>query len=871
MQSAKWAATKLMKKLTNITQKIRVARIAFLLLGLFIGITTTMAQELHCTVIDAQTQDTIAYANATYRSLKITTAANQHGIFNIARHNGELLEITSVGYKPRKIKITEKTPDNVLITLISSSKQLEGVVIKAKRRHRYSRKDNPAVELMRRVIAAKHKTNLNNHDFYQYDKYQKVTMALNNITQAQLEVGMFKNAPWLKEQVEMCPYNNKMILPISVDETVTQHIYRKNPKDEKDIIKGQSTKGISQLIQTGDAINTVVKDLFKDIDLYDDQIDLLQARFPSPIGSAAISFYHFYIDDTLKVDNDECIRLQFMPANPQDFGFRGELYVLNDSSLHVRKCDMQLPAGTGVNFVAAMKFKQEYSKLPESGEWVLTKDDMMAELELVSMLRQILVVRTTSLQNYSFNTIDPQLFKGKAKKTYDPNAKMRNNEFWAQHRSTTLSKSEQNMGNFIKRMGQTKGFKTVMFAVKVFAENFIETGSDKTPSKIDIGPINTFLSKNYIDGIRLRAAARTTANLSPHWFAEGYYAYGTKSKNHYYGSKLTYSFNKPEYQPTEFPIRTLYIESGRDLESPSDKYLVHNKDNIFMAFRPVKVEKLYLYNRQKVGFKWETDYGLATQLELSTESNKPMGKLVYERMNGSLVYKVRTTSFTIGLDYRPGQTYINSKQQRFEVNADAPQFTLTHTFGIKNMLGGEFNYNLTELSAYKRIWFGSWGKLDVRIKAGAQWNKVPYYLLIMPPVNTSFFEHQGSFNLMENMEFLNDRYAQFNLAWDLEGKIFNRLPLIKRLKWREYIAFKGMWGHLTDKNNPLLPQNAADTKLYKFPEGTNVMNKNPYLELVIGVHNIFKMFEVDYVRRLTYTNLPGISKHGIRFGFNLVF
>ncbi len=124
---------------------------------------------------------------------------------------------------------------------------------------------------------------------------------------------------------------------------------------------------------------------------------------------------------------------------------------------------------------------------------------------------------------------------------------------------------------------------------------------------------------------------------------------------------------------------------------------------------------------------------------------------------------------------------------------------------------------------------------------------------------------------MENMEFLNDRYAQFNLAWDLEGKIFNRLPLIKRLKWREYIAFKGMWGHLTDKNNPLLPQNAADTKLYKFPEGTNVMNKNPYLELVIGVHNIFKMFEVDYVRRLTYTNLPGISKHGIRFGFNLVF
>lgn len=531
---------------------------------------------------------------------------------------------------------------------------------------------------------------------------------------------------------------------------------------------------------------------------------------------------------------------------------------------------MQLPAGTGVNFVAAMKFKQEYSKLP-NGQWALTTDDMMAELEIVSMLQQMLIIRTTGLQNYSFEPIEPSLFKGKAKKKYDSNAKMRDDSFWEEHRTTALSKSEHGMGDFIKRMGRTKGFKTVMFVFKTFMENFVETGSENTPSKVDIGPVNTFISKNYTDGIRLRASARTTANLSPHWFAEGYYAYGTKSKSHYYGSKITYSFNKPEYQPTEFPIRTLSFESYRDLESPSDKYLVHNKDNIFMTFRPVKVEKLYLFNRQRLGFQWETDYGLSTQMKLNTESNRPMGKLIYERMDGSFVDKVRMTSFTLGFDYRPGQSYINSKQRRIEVNLDAPQFTLTHTIGLKNVLGSQFTYNLTEFSAYKRLWLGSWGNFDMRLMAGAQWNKVPYHLLIMPPVNTSLFEHQGSFNLMENMEFLNDRFAQFNLAWNLEGKIFNRIPLVKKLKWREYVAFKGMWGHLTDKNNPLLPQNVADTELYKFPEGTNVMTNTPYLELVLGIHNIFRMLEIDYVRRLTYTNLPGISKHGIRLGFNVVF
>ena len=825
---------------------------------------------LQCYVVDWQTGDSIPYANAVYRNLKLGALSDADGHFSIARKVGEQLTITAVGYKPRNIKITAHTSRELKVTLIADSKQLQGIVVKAKRRHKYSRKDNPAVELMRRVIAAKKQTHLENHDYYQYDKYQKVTMAINNLTPDELEGSMFKKAPWLLDQVETCPYNNKLILPISVDETLTQHLYRKSPRDEKDIVLGQSTKGISKLIQTGEALNTIVKDLFKDINLYDDQIDLLQKRFPSPIGSTAISFYHFYIDDTVYVNQDQCIRLQFMPANQQDFGFRGELYVLNDSSLHVKKCDMQLPANTGVNFVDAMKFQQEFTKL-SNGEWALTTDNMIAELKLTDLLQRAIVIRTTGMTNYAFAPIEDKQFKGKAKIIYDANAKMRDNEFWVAHRTTQLTKSEAGMDSFIKRMASTKHFKWVIFASKALIENFIETGSEDKPSKFDIGPVNTFISKNLVDGIRLRASARTTAKLNPHWFFEGYYAYGTKSRRSYYDAKVTYSFNKPEYQPIEFPVRTISFESTSDVESPSDKYLKHNKDNIFMTFRPVKVEQMYFVNRQKINFNWETDYGLATSLELRTESNRPTGKLVYEKMDGTLVDKLRVSEVSLGFNYRPGQSYVNSKQKRMTVNLDAPEFNVKHTMGIKHFLGGDFNSNLTEVSIYKRFWLGSWGHIDTRVQGGAQWNKVPFQFLITPPVNTSYFEHQGTFNLMKGLEFLNDRYAQFNLAWDLEGKIFNRLPLIKKLKWREYVAFKGMWGHLTDKNNPYLPQNANDTELYKFPVDTRVMTRDPYMEFVVGVHNIFKFLEVDYVRRLTYTNTPGISKNGIRFGFNLVF
>ena len=825
---------------------------------------------LQCYVVDWQTGDSIPYANAVYRNLKLGASSDANGHFSIARKVGEQLTITAIGYKPRHIKITAHTARELKVTLIADSKQLQGIVVKAKRRYKYSCKDNPAVELMRRVVAAKKQTHLENHDYYQYDKYQKVTMAINNLTPDELEGSMFKKAPWLLDQVETCPYNNKLILPISVDETLTQHLYRKSPRDEKDIVLGQSTKGISKLIQTGEALNTIVKDLFKDINLYDDHIDLLQKRFPSPIGSTAISFYHFYIDDTVYVNQDQCIRLQFMPANQQDFGFRGELYVLNDSSLHVKKCDMQLPANTGVNFVDAMKFQQEFTKL-SNGEWALTTDNMIAELKLTDLLQRAIVIRTTGMTNYAFAPIEDKQFKGKAKIIYDTNAKMRDNEFWAAHRTTQLTKSEAGMDSFIKRMANTKHFKWVIFASKALIENFIETGSEDKPSKFDIGPVNTFISKNFIDGIRLRASARTTAKLNPHWFFEGYYAYGTKSRRSYYDAKVTYSFNKPEYQPIEFPVRTISFESTSDVESPSDKYLKHNKDNIFMTFRPVKVEQMYFVNRQKINFNWETDYGLATSLELRTESNRPTGKLVYEKMDGTLVDKLRMSEVILGFNYRPGQSYVNSKQKRMTVNLDAPEFNVTHTMGIKHFLGGDFNSNLTEVSIYKRFWLGSWGHIDTRVQGGAQWNKVPFQFLITPPVNTSYFEHQGTFNLMKGLEFLNDRYAQFNLAWDLEGKIFNRIPLIKKLKWREYVAFKGMWGHLTDKNNPYLPQNANDTELYKFPADTRVMTCDPYMEFVVGVHNIFKFLEVDYVRRLTYTHAPGISKNGIRFGFNLVF
>nr|WP_244987946.1 DUF5686 and carboxypeptidase-like regulatory domain-containing protein [Hoylesella nanceiensis] len=820
----------------------------------------------------------IPYASAMYKGHHIATASDMNGAFTIERHEGWTLTISSVGFRSQTIKVDASTPSHLKIVLKEDSKSLNEVIVKSKRA-RYSRKDNPAVALMRRVIAAKSKTHLDNHDYYQFNKYQKITLSMNDLQPKDLETGMFKKSSWLLDQIETSPYNNKLILPLSVDETVTQHVYRKNPKTEREIVMGQKTEGINKVIQTGEIINTLLKDIFTDVDIYDDYVRLLQYPFTSPIGKTAISFYRYYIQDTVYVDRDLCYHINFIPNNQQDFGFRGDLYVLADSTLHVKKCTMTIPARSDVNFVENMKIEQEYTRLPD-GDWVLTKDDMFAELKLNKLFNKLLVVRTTRLSDYAFDELPNKLFKGKAKVRHEADAMIRDEAFWEQYRTVDLTRGETSMNSFIHKMQQSKGYKWVIFGVRAFLENYVETGSTSTPSKFDVGPVTTMVSSNFVDGLRFRLSGRTTANLNKHWFWSGYYAYGSKSHKHYYSSEVTYSLNKKKNLPFEFPQRNITFETSYDIMSPSDKFLRHNKDNIFMAFRTQKVQQMYFYNRQKLSFDYETDWGFSFNTSLKAESNEPTGNLVFKRMPASsqiltdpFVDKIRTTELAIGIRYNPGQTYMNTKQRRWPVNLDSPEFKLSHTMGLSNVLGGQYQFNRTELGVYKRFWMGSWGYVDTHLNGGIEWNKVPFPLLIMPPVNLSFFEHENTFSMMKNMEFLNDRYAFWSVAWDLNGKILNRLPLVKHLKWREYVAFKGMWGTLTDKNNPrLLTQNATDELLFELPSTTQLMDKKvPYMELVVGVHNIFKFFAIDYVHRFNYNDVPGTKKNGIRFGFNMSF
>ena len=832
-------------------------------------------------VTDSVTNEPLMYVTVQYVGKGIGDITDINGEYEVVSRRGwEELTFSSVGYMTKTVKLSPDVKE-LNVKLSPNNMLLEEVVVKPKR-EKYSRKNNPAVEFMRKVIAHKKGLKLESNDYYQYQKYEKMKLSVNNVTPEKMEKGLYKKFSFLKDQVEVSHKTNKLILPISIKETSSRTIYRKKPESKKTIIEGMNSSGIEEFFSTGDMLGTILTDVFADINIYDDDIRLLQRRFVSPIGRGAISFYKYYLMDTIMVDKQECVHLTFVPQNSQDFGFTGHLYVAYDSTYAVKRCTMNLPKNTGVNFVEHLDIEQQYEEMPD-GNWVLTDDDMLVELTLFKGLQGVEVQRTTKYTNYRFDEIEPRLFRLKGDVIKEANMLARSDEYWANVRQVPLTKKESSMDLFVKRLEQIPGFKYVIFGAKALIENFVETGSRKKPSKFDFGPINTTITSNYVNGTRFRLSGLTTGHFHPHWSLSGYGAYGTRDKKWFYSGQVAYSFNKREYVLWEFPKHYLAFKYTYDVMSPMDKYLETDKDNVFVGWKWTTVDQMSYIRDATLTYELEMLSGLSIKAMARLRNDQPAGALQYWRNDGvelgkfsnnTYVHDITTTELGFTLRYAPGETFVNTKQRRVPVTLDAPVLSISHTVGIKGLFGGDYNFNLTEASFRKRIWMGSWGKVDVTARAGAQWNAVPFPLLNLPMANLSYItQHNESFALINNMEFLNDRYASLALTYDMNGKLFNRIPLLKKLKWRETFRIRGLWGTLTDKNNPY---KSANQDLFLFPMRNGVttsyiMGKTPYVEASVGIYNIFKLLHIEYVRRLTYTDIPGIKKDGIRFMVLMIF
>lgn len=756
-----------------------------------------------------------------------------------------------------------------------SADTLRGVTLKEvtvrRGREHYSKRNNPAVDFARKVRQGGEKTDPRRNQRYAYRKYDRMSFGLNDFHAGRDSSALKGRFGFLREYVDTSDVTGLPVLPLSLKEKVTDVVYRREPKAEKQIVRALSSHGIDEVADLQN-VQTMVEDVFREIDLYDDNVNLLQNRFVSPLSKIAPDFYKFYLTDTLTVNGRRCIVLSFAPRNPATFGFLGRLYVeQGDTTMFVRRVDMGVSPTINLNFIDRMRIVQEYERAAD-GSRLKTLDDFNAIIEVIKGTPQMYARRTTRYDNHTFSPTAADGYLDRLGDTFeDEMATTRDSVYWASARIVNPTVNERRIPQMLARMRRVPLFRYGEMFVKRMVVGYLPTGKN---SKFDIGPLNTFISANTVEGLRLRLGGITTANLSPHWFACGYAAYGFKDHKWKYNAELEYSFNAKKYHSREFPVHSLRVSQGYDIDQLGQHYLFTNPDNVFLALKR-EPDRLITYRRHTtLRYELELNNNFSVVASASEQQQQAGPYVPLVTTDGYSIRHYDQTYFTLQLRYAPGEKFYQTKTSRIPINLDPWVVVLSHTYSPQGFLRGRYNVNKTELSVQKRFWFSAFGFADIVVKGGHVWSRSPYISLLTPNANLSYTIQPESYALLNPMEFIGDSFASWDVTYWLNGALLNYVPLLKRLKLREVVAFRGWLGSLSDKNNPRLqPAGAGPDALLMLPEGAlcTQMHGKPYMEMSVGVDNFLKCLRVDYVWRLNYRSTPGVDRSGLRVAFHVTF
>ena len=843
--------------------------------------TTLLAQDVdgktrvHGKIIDSSTKKAIPYVSVRIKNSSSGSSSDDNGNFSFLSHIKEdTLIVSSLGYEEKMIAIDYGTEMPMVIKLKQADYDLPEVVIKPKK-ERYSRKDNPAVTLARRIIGQRSDNSPLNKEFYSTERHEKLNIALNDFN---IEKGnpFGKKFKFIKDYVDTSRISGKPILHISARELIATDYHRNKPQRSRRHVKARRRNGIDDVFSAGET-EALYEEIFKDVDIFQDNISLFKNKFVSPLSKIGPTFYRYYIMDTLVIDGDSCIDLAFTPANTESFGFTGHIYVTADSSLFIKSVAMNIPREISLNFVENLNITQKFGRTAD-GTRLLEKETLTAELKIVDAVTGFYANREVMYRNHSFqsNEFAERILDNPAEVVEDDNSMNKSDEYWTQYGFNDVSSKERSVGDLMKALRANPFYYWGEKCISYLFTGWVPLRKENPP--LFYGPMNTTISHNGLEGWRLRTGAMTSAYLNPHLFGRFYLAYGFGDKKLKYMGEMEYSFKKKKEHPNEFPIHSLRLSYENDIYQYGQNYLYTNKDNLFISLKRQDDNKVGYVRKAELTYTKEFHNHFSFDITMRHRLDISSRFIPFERTQtvdgittSTFVNDVTRSEVELGLRYAPKEKFMQSKWNRRSMTPEHPVFTLSHKVGFKGVLGSEYSYHHTELGFYKRFWFSAFGYTDCIIKAGKVWNRVPFPMLIIPNANLSYTIQRESYALMNAMEFFNDEYASWDLTYNMNGLLLNRIPLIRKLKWREIITFRGMFGHLSEKNRPD-PLNTGE--LFKFPYENYeqcYLGTKPYMEVGVGIANIFKVLRVDYVRRLTYRDLPGIQKWGIRIELGVQF
>lgn len=824
---------------------------------------------------DISTNESLPYASIRIRNKSYGCTSDNDGNFSFyAPQLNDTLIISSLGYKEVRIPLSDRIRMPQAIAMTPERYELKEVTIKPKK-EKYSRKNNPAVQLAETIIKRRDDNSPEQKPYYSRDRHEKLSIALNNFDPNK-EQHFKGNFSFLNEYIDTSLISGKPILHVLSRELLGTDYYQKSPKRTRQHVKARRRSGIDDML-SAETLEAAYAEVFKDVDIFRDNISIFSSKFVSPLSKLGPSFYRYYIMDTINIDGEECIDLTFVPFNTESFGFTGHLYVTNDSTFFIKSVQMNVPHDINMNFVDYLNIKQEFTRL-DDGTRILNSETLIAELKLINAIKGFYANRHVEYQNYSFekNETSEKVLAYAGEIYEDENSTSRDENYWSDNRIAEVSKKELSVAEMMKKLRNNPLYYWTEKCVSFLFTGWVPIRENRPP--LFYGPVNTTVSYNALEGLRLRVGAMSSAYLSPYVFGRFYVAHGFRDHRWKYMGELEYSFKKKKEHPNEFPIHSLRLHYESDIYQYGQNYLFTNKDNFILSLKRQKDDKLAYVRKAEFTYTHELRNHFSYTLTLRHRTDLPSHFIPFERtalIDGATVSThekhLIQSEAELFLRYAPKEKFTQSKWNRYPMEPENPVFSLSHRVGFKGVAGSKWNYHRTEFSFSKRFWFSAFGYTDCVINAGKVWNKVPFPLLIIPNANLSYTIQDESFALMNAMEFFNDQYVSWYLTYYMNGLIFNRIPLIKKLNLREVVSFRGFYGHLSEKNRP----NPQDTgELFKFPnQGTTDMwlGKVPYMEFGVGIENIFKVLRIDYVYRITYRNNPGIDKHGIRVKLHVQF
>jgi hypothetical protein len=813
------------------------------------------------TVTDAQTNKILPFVSVSFPGTGIGVSSGSDGKYSITTGKTYTqLKFSSVGYQPVIRTIIAGKEQVINVKMLPDLQTLATVTIKSGKKKRYTNKDNPAVELIRQVIAHKSANQMKNYDYTEYDQYEKMQFSFINVSEKLAENKSLHQYKFLLDNRDTTNFPGKSLLPVYLEEKLTQSYYRKNPESTKKIVKGEKKVNIVNFVDE-EGVNNYLNRMYSEVDIYSNNIFLMTNQFLSPIADGAPSFYKFFITDTIEVDHKKMVELSFTPRNGNDMLFDGLIFITLDGRYAVQKARLTINKNINLNWVRSMAVDLTYEKNPDSS-YHLSKSDMKANFGFnKNGQRGIFGERTIVYNHFLINAPRPDSVYAGEKAVTSKGAMKQGDQFWSDTRGRdTLTSVEANVYKNIDSLQTMPSFKRTMEIINLFAVGF------KSFGPVEVGPISAFYSFNPVEGTRLRLGGRTTTDFSTRYYLESYGAYGFKDQKFKYLLSGAYSFNNKSIY--KFPESYIKATIQRDTKIPGEELAFQQSDDFFLSFKR-GVDDKYLYNDYyKLDYVNEFESHFSYALGFKSWKQSPAGSLFFaDQLNHNNVPGITTDEFSLNLRYAPHEQMVEGKLYRILIPSKYPILTLDYHEGVKGLFGGGYNYQNLRLSVDKRFYLSQLGYADVSAEGGYLFGQVPFPLLTIHQANQTYIYDQYSFNLMNFLEFVSDHYASLKIDYCLNGFLLNKIPLLKGLKLREYVTFKALYGGLRDENNP-----AFNPSLLQFPVGANgipetyTLGKTPYTEGSIGIGNIFKIFRVDFVERFNYLNNPNTSRFGIRVG-----